>query len=191
MTGTFIGYFPKRRASRSGWVSPFPDHPDAPFPAPPPVEEICSVSHCIAAGPTTGPDTQTTNPFGGYRSPDEAWHAVLVERPRFCLYAYWLLPVLLRDGKEERLAIDSLDVEPLPEGYDCLGYDAVELTHGQCLGCSPLSCNGQTEAAVINRFCLVNSEPEGIELARLFSIEKPEPGPYAVIEVWRERSQRS
>ena len=83
----------------------------------------------------------------------------------------------------------SPDVTPLPKAFDCLGYDAVELTDGQCLGCSPLSCNGEAAQHPVNRYCLVATEQEGIALARRFSISKPEPGPYSVVEVWRETKE--
>lgn len=40
----------------------------------------------------------------------------------------------------------------------------------------------------LNRYCLVDTEDEGIELARSFCISKPEPGPYCVVEVWRDEN---
>ena len=188
MLWTLIGYFPKRRATRAGWASPDPGYPDAGFPAPPPVEAIGSVSHCIAQGPEAPAGEGPVNAFGGYDSPAAAWRAVAPgRRPDFDLFAYRLAPVLFRDGQAEGLALPPPDLAPLPDTFERLGYDAVELRDGQCLGCSPLSCNGQTAAAAVNRYCLVGTDQEGMELARAFSVSKPEPGPYCVAEVWRDR----
>jgi hypothetical protein len=190
MRWILIGYFPKRRAARSGWVSPYPDYPDAGFPAPVPVEEICSVSQCIAAGPE--PPWGEINEFGGYQGPAAAWQAVPPnQRQEFNLFAYRIAPVLYRDGQEEELDLPALNLVPLPDAFDCLGYDAVELADGWQLGCSPMSCNGQTGAAVLNAYCLVGTAEEGIALARTFSVTEPEPGPYIVVEVWRDRGRNA
>jgi hypothetical protein len=40
----------------------------------------------------------------------------------------------------------------------------------------------------VNRFCLVDTERDAVEMARAFSVSQPEPGPYCVVEVWRELS---
>jgi hypothetical protein len=41
--------------------------------------------------------------------------------------------------------------------------------------------------AGVNRYCLMGTVNEAVMLAERFSIEEPEPGPYYVIEVLRER----
>jgi len=38
----------------------------------------------------------------------------------------------------------------------------------------------------VNRFCLMNSLPEAVDLAERFSRGDQEPGPYHVLEVLRE-----
>ena len=162
------------------------------FPGPAPVEEICSVSNCVARGPDAPTGNMPFNEFGGYESPAAAWQAVARElRSHFTLLAYRVGSHWFREGQVEQLELPALDVMPLAENFDRLGYDAVELTWGSCLGCSPLSCNGQTGAAVVNRYCLVDTEQEGVELARAFSSSKPEPGPYCLAEVWRDRTGAS
>ncbi len=187
MTWILVGYYPKRRMTRLNWKSPYPEYPDAVFPAPQPVEEICSVSGCVAQGPRTPMEEVPFNQFGGYESPATAWQAVVPDlRLEFDLFAFRIAPILFRDGEEEPLELPSLDIEPVPTTFVCLGFDAVELTHGQCLGCSPLSCNGQTGEGKVNRYCLVNTPQEGLDLARRFSITRPEPGPYCAVEVWRD-----
>jgi hypothetical protein len=74
----------------------------------------------------------------------------------------------------------ELTVEPMPRSFDRLGWDAVQGGNHQAFGCSPLSCNAgcrDVEIAKRNRYCLVSTEGEGIDLARHFSICQPEPGP--------------
>lgn len=186
MLWTLIGYFPKRRTIRSSWVSPYPN---VGFPASEPVEEICSVSQCIAKGPEPTEGEMPVNQFGGHDDPAAAWRAVAPgQREDFDLFAYRLAPILFHDGHVEELELPSLDLAPLPATFERLGYDAVELTHGQCLGCSPLSCNGHSAMTSVNRYCLMETEQAGTELARAFSISKPEPGPYCLVEVWRDRA---
>src|SRR5262249_14211035 len=128
MIGTRVGYFPKRRMTRSNWVSPYPDYPNAGFPAPAPVDEICSVSNCIAKGPEIRMDEVPCNEFGGYDSPASAWKAVRPDlRETFDLFAYCIAPILFRDGQAEQLQLPSLDITPLPDTFRRLGYDAVEI----------------------------------------------------------------
>lgn len=187
MEFTLVGYFPKRKITRSGWVSPYKEYPEATFPAPMPVEELCSVSHCIAARPEIINNTIRFNEYGGYESPEQAWAEVPDEqRKDFDLFALGIGPFLYRDGKEEPLDFSELEVSEVSENFVLLGYDAVQLDYHTSLGCSPISCNGQTIDVKLNRYCLVDTEIEGIELARRFSIENPEPGPYCLVEVWRE-----
>ena len=40
--------------------------------------------------------------------------------------------------------------------------------------------------SAVNRYCFVATESEATDLARNFSVTKPEPGPYCVVEVWRD-----
>lgn len=184
-----IGYFPKRRAVRVGWTSPYTEYPDATFPSPAPVEEICSASHCISRRPEKW--TEEINVFMGYDSPEAAWRAVPIELSQhFGLYAYRLLPALFREGLRETLEVPELSIAPMPHSFERLGYDAVELSHGQSLGCSPLSCNNQTISVPLNPYCLVDDPQQGVTLAQRFSVEKPEPGPYCVVEVWRDQRDR-
>ncbi len=190
MNWHFIGYRPKRRMTRAQWVSPYPENPVYGFPIRPPVEEICSVSNCIAKGPTKEV-MGVCNEYGCYASPASALQAVADEQGEFSVYAYRLGLALFRDGNDERLEPTDwfpLDLMPVPDTFERLGYDAVELSNGCSFFCSPLSCNHAANMMRVNRYCLVDSETEGIEIARLFSQSKPEPGPYCAIEVWRDKS---
>lgn len=193
MTWELIGYIAKRRTTRSGWVSPWPNHPDVGFPCDAPVEEICSVSNCIARRIERKDDVGNENPLGLYSDADLARAAVPAEsRSDFVLYAYRLWVVQFEDGREE--AIDlwwEPAVSPMTDSFVRLGWDAVVGGDGHCFGCSPLSCNSGADnvrCPELNRYCLVSDERAAIALARSFSISKPEPGPYCVVEVWRDSS---
>ncbi|MGL4463925.1 MAG: hypothetical protein ACRC1K_17360 [Planctomycetia bacterium] len=185
-----IGYFPKRRVTRARWVSPWPSHPDAVFPAPDAVEELCSVSGCIARRPDSL--GEGWNQFRGYGDAAAAWRSLSDdERPAFEVFAYRLAAALFRDGATEPLEVVEADLymDPPPiapgETRRRLGYDAVELTEGVSFGCSPLSCNGMSFRTEVNRYFLVDAETAAFDLAREFSDSKPEPGPYVVVEVSR------
>jgi hypothetical protein len=191
MSWATVGYFPKKRTTRSGWVSPYKDHPDATFPCLAPVEELCSVSDCIAQGPEGWREQCKHNFYDMYDNPELAWTVVPAKvRADFDLFAYRLLLLQFEGGQEEPMeAWPELVVAPMSSSFVRLGWDAVEGGHFQGFGCSPLSCNGQAGVdgiPAVNRYCLVETEQQGIELARCFSISKPEPGPYCVVEVWRD-----
>jgi hypothetical protein len=195
MTWNLVGYFPKRRTTRAGWVSPWPNHPDPGFPCAPPVEEICSVSDCIAHGPEGWPQQWKHNPYAMYDGPALAWSIVPANiRSDYELFAYRLLQTQFIDGRDEPMEEwCELSIQPMPASFVRLGWDAVEGGNYQGFGCSPLTCNNQAgnfgrDASIpeVNRYALAATENDGIRLARHFSITKPEPGPYAVVEVWRE-----
>jgi hypothetical protein len=186
VTWVLVGYIAKRRTARTGWVSPWPSSPDAGFPCSAPVEEICSVSNCIARG-----FWSTDNPLDLYSDAGLGWAVVPVEaRAEFALYAYRLWPVQFENGRQE--AIDlwwEPAVEPMRGTFVRLGWDAVVGGNGYAFGCSPLSCNSGADIVhcpEINRYCLVADEQAALALARSFSITQPEPGPYCVVEVWRD-----
>lgn len=186
MNWVLVGYIAKRRATRAGWVSPWSDYPSANFPCSDPVEEICSVSNCISRSVQNDQE-----PLGLYADPGLAWAAVPADaRTEFSLYAYRLWPVQFEDGGEE--AIDlwwEPVIGPMSDTFVLLGWDAVVGGNGHGFGCSPLSCNSGADVVrclELNRYCLVADERAGMALARRFSVSKPEPGPYCVVEVWRD-----
>jgi hypothetical protein len=193
MASKLVGYFPKQRSTRSHRALRYPDQPDSFFgnPCSDGVEEICSVSDCIAPGPEGWRDQGKHNVYDMYDTPDLAWSVVPAGvRSDFELFAYRLLPVGFAEGREESVeGWWELTVEPMPRSYVRLGWDAVVGGNHHGFGCSPMSCNigcKDVEIAKRNRYCLVSTEQEGVALARHFSVCQPEPGPYCVVEVWRE-----
>jgi hypothetical protein len=204
-----VGYFPKQRSTRSHRALRYPDQREDSFfgnpcsegpvpffgnPCSERVEEICSVSDCIVPGPDRWRDQGKHNFHDMYDTPELAWSVVPVEaRADFELFAYQLLLLEFAEGREESMEdyweLSEVSVAPMTRSFVRLGWDAVVGGNHVGFGCSPMSCNigcKIVEIAKRNRYCLVSTEQEGIALARHFSICQPEPGPYCVVEVWRE-----
>lgn len=191
MEWVLVGYLAKRRAARDGWKSPWPDHPDFGFPCGPPVEEICSVSKCIARPFQYVEGPADNNPLDLYPDAEKAWADVPVEaRSDYALYAYRLWPMQYEEGGEEEINLWwEPELGPLPNTFVRLGWDAVVGGNGHSFGCSPLSCNcgsDMVRCPELNRYCLVANAQAAKALAYRFSIIQPEPGPYCVVEVWRD-----
>ena len=174
MNTILIGYFPKKTAKRPEWLEV------------PHVEEVCSVSDCISSGPDGWIDHWTHNAFWAYDSPDAAWSVVPANQADFDLYAWRIFPVRFTDEHDEPLELPHLDVAPLPPTFIRLGFDAVSRHLDSTFECSPLSCNSMAQEIPVNRFCLVETESEAFRVAREFARTEPEPGPYFLIEVWRD-----
>jgi hypothetical protein len=97
-------------------------------------------------------------------------------------------------GDPESVSIDDVFTDGLPalpsepdlSNYRRLGYDIVESprTLGALgFGCSPLSWNGMAEEIAVNRFCLLDDLYRAFGIAKRFAEEKPEPGPFVIVEV--------
>ena len=183
-----IGYLPKQFTKATG---------DMHAPAYPGVEEICSVSECIAKSPPEWVDKWVHNTDTRlFDTPDAAWSVVPAsDGERYRLYAYRLLPTLFHEsGEETEHPLPELTAVPIPDGFSRLGYDAVvrdvgktegELNFPPSFGCSPLSCNGMAEEYPVNRYCLVDDLDTAVPMARHFATGNCEPGAYCVVEVWR------
>ena len=183
-----IGYLPKQFTKATG---------DMHAPAYPGVEEICSVSECFAKSPPDWVDKWVHNTETGlFDTPEAAWSVVPAEEEeRYRLYAYRLLPVLFHEsGEETEHPLPELTAIPIPDGFSCIGYDAVVRhvgtthTRGNVapgFSCSPLSCNGMAEEYPVNRYCLVDDLDTAVPMARHFATGNCEPGAYCVVEVWR------
>lgn len=189
MNWILVGYIAKPRQFESGWVSSWPNETGDGFSSSEPVDEICSVSHCIVRGIRNDED-----PLGLYASPALAWEVVPSDQQAIqAMYAYYLWPVQFEEGEEEPINLwwEPEHAQP-SESFVCLGWDVVQGGNASSFGCSPMSCNRGSllvHSADMNRFCLVSSCEAALELARRFSIDQPEPGPYCVVAVWRDTKQ--
>ena len=175
-----IGYFPKRTMKRPDWLKAAG------------VDEVCSVSDCLSEGPEDWIDQWRHNEMWVYDTVELA-RSVIPEavRQEFDLYAYQMFPVIFKDGQQQPFEIPPLQVQPLPESFERVGYDAVSRTYGTNFECSPLSCNHMAEHIAVNRYCLVDDVDTALRLAAEFEAGGCEPGPYHVVEVWRQRSDRT
>ena len=189
-----IGYFPKRLVTRTLWPSIRPDHETYAFPAPAHVQQICAVSSCIVDEIESFDYKEISennfNQYGGFNSPEDA-RAVMARNAThpYELYAYALPETIYQDGIAVPYEIGCIEPEAWESEepkYKKMGYDIVEVQHCSFL-CSPLSCNHQAfrNPNLINQNGLAELESDAIWLAEKFSIEKPEPGPYIIVELRR------
>ena len=174
-----IGYFPKKVAHRPDWLQAFG------------VTAIRSVSECFSKGPDDWIGHWTHNEHGVYSTQADAIAVVPeADRSQFELHAYRMLPEIFVGG--ERLPFELLEiaVEPLPQDFETLGFDAVARSCSSHFDCSPLSCNLLAEEIETNEHCLLPTLDVAVKTALRFSLEEPEPGPYFVVEVlWRPLSR--
>lgn len=173
MTPVLIGYFPKRLTPKPDWITA------------PDVVEVCSVSECIATAPENRIEHWTHNALWVYDTVAAARAVIPAgDEGQFAMYAYRMVPVMFSDGATDAMEI-PVRPEPLPPGFDSLGFDVVSRSVGTTFECSPLSCSDLAADWDANRFCLLPDLDTAFAAATQFSVEQPEPGPYVVIEVLR------
>jgi hypothetical protein len=147
------------------------------------IEEIGSVSRCIASGPAGWSDLQKHNDWGCCNDPDTAWSLVQPDQQtEYRLYAYEVYPMELFDGAAHALEIRPPEVTPLDGNFRAVGWDAVSRSGRQGFECSALSCNHMVEFYTVNAYCLVNLH-DAQNLAATAEREGCEPGPYVVVNV--------
>lgn len=170
-----VGYFPKRTSIPKGWK------------VPPHADEICSVSECAAVGPEGWVDLWLHNSFGFFDTPELARQ--VGPAPEFTLFAYRLLRARFSHGLREPLTFSAPGART-PAAFDSLGFDVVSksATDSISFECSPLSCNGLAAKIPVNRCCLLESFTAAEAAAVRCCLEEPEPGPYYLLEVLRERA---
>lgn len=170
------------------------------------VEDICSVSECIAKRPKGWIERWDFNKASFYATPGAALAArPAAEESPSLLFAYELFPLRFEPAGGVT-TIDPADVfggplAPTPDSHALssfafLGYDAVERwdeptpgasgsnAHGG-FGCSPLSCNSEAVSHPVNRHCLLDRWDDAVAAAIAFAREQPEPGCYYMFGVWR------
>jgi hypothetical protein len=177
MTPTLIGYFPKRTLQRPDWLNAAG------------VNEICSASNCISQGPEGWIERWQHNEMWVYDTVELAWGVVPdAIRGEFDLYAYKMFPVQFAEGQQRPFEFPPLQVAPLPPSFERLGFDIVSRSYGNAFECSPLSCNHMAEHIAVTHQCLVADKDLACQLAAEFEAGGCEPGPYFVVEVWRQKN---
>lgn len=188
----FLGYCAKR-------YGPLPKYHDWGV-----AEEVCSASGCIAGRPPGWFDDLFEPPVlnrAGCTNTAAAARERVPEpdRPAYRIFAYRAIPAVFDKaspspeviGAEALFEAYNYLAELPPEqdlsGFDRLGFDVVQYSDAINWGCSPLSCNYMYQHHSVNRYCLIDTVEGAAEAARSFAQEEPEPGPYIVIEVFRER----
>jgi hypothetical protein len=188
-----IGFFPKKRVTRSNWQTLHEDV-NRRFPAPVPVEQLCSVSNCIVKGIKVFDYQEISmasfNQYGGFNQIKTSLEISAKDgNSEFDIYAYALPEFIFQDGQLQPHEIGCVDPDEIPEDsqdFSKIGYDVVEINYCS-FHCSPLTCNWQANRYedMLNEYCLVENEADAITVAISFSIDKPEPGPYIIVEIWK------
>lgn len=166
----------------------------------PGVDDICSVSTCIAAAPDGHLESWSHNGLCLFDTVEKACRSIAgtANAQKFSVFAFKFLPEAYRapgtgatnDESGFELAGPRPNCEPLPAGFAFLGYDCVQTDFSRKIagfGCSPLSCNGLAREIPVNRHCLIDGLNAAKAAARRFAGEQPEPGDYYVVEVWRQQ----
>lgn len=171
-------------------------------------EEICSVSRCIAPFPDCWDDEPfEPPPFNRaycLATADDARSRIFDwQRAESRIYALRVFPaVFARESRaplilsaeelySELADLPNLPTEPDLSGFDRLGFDATVLGMQNQWGwsCSPLSCNFMFEHHPVNQYCLIDELSDAVAAAQDFAKSEPEPGPYVIVEVFREAAQ--
>jgi len=186
----FLGYCAKR-------YGPLPKDHDWGVAA-----EVCSASGCIAGHPPGWFDDPFEPPVlnraGCTNTASAARERVPEpERPAYRIFAYRAMPAVFDKADLTPVTTKALFEEynylaELPEesdlsGFDRLGFDIVQYSNAINWGCSPLSCNYRYQHHAVNRYCLIDTVEGAVQAARSFALTEPEPGPYIVVEVFREQ----
>lgn len=179
----FIGYIVRPKLERPEWSRLKPAG----------VESICSVARCSVPEGFDELFDWRDNGMRAYDTPELAWRIMEAElRPQCDPFAYWTYPVRYVLGTQHRYSIPPVKPIPMDASFVKLGYDVVswEPDHS-FFGHSPLSCNGLAAEVPINRYCLLDTAEEAFALTP--TLEAPgqpmrgAPGPYHIVEVWRQR----
>ena len=176
----FIGYFAMLAMKQPDWLKALQ------------VEEICSASDCIGRTDWDWINEWRHNAAWVFDSPELAWSVVPQQLRESCdIYAFCLFPVRYELGSRASAAIPDVKPVPMDSSFTKLGYDLVSSTTGNCFEHSPLSCNGLAAEVPTNRYCLLDTAEEAFALAPTLEVPgqpmRGEPGPYHIVEVWRQR----
>jgi hypothetical protein len=179
----FIGYIARPKVERPEWRDLKPAG----------VESICSVAQCSVPEGFDELYDWRDNGMRVYDTPELAWGIMEVSlRPQCDLFAYWTYPVRYVLGSRQKYSIPTVKPVPMDNSFTRLGYDVVswEPNHS-FFGHSPLSCNGLAAEVPVNRYFLLATAEEAFALAPTLEVPgqpmRGEPGPYHIVEIWRQR----
>lgn len=177
MNAIIIGYLPKKPS------------PDLEIIKAAGVKEICSVSWCSFDGSQDWIKQWKHNDYFLYNSSEEALSLIdnLKDKKDYDIYAFKLYPFIVDMGNIVDKEVLPGSVKSLTEDFEFLGYDVVNKTqdYGE-FECSPLSCNSGYEDFKVNQYCLFNTFEGALAGGKIFSEGNWEPGPYYIIEVYRQ-----
>lgn len=180
----FIGYFAMLTMKQPDWLKALQ------------VEEICSASDCTGRTDWDWIDEWRHNAAWVFDSSELAWSVVPQPLRGSCdMYAFRLFPVRYELGDRFSAPIPDVKPEPMDTSFTKLGYDLVSSSAGNCFEHSPLSCNGLATEVPTNRYCLLDTAEEAFALAPTLDVPgqpmRGEPGPYFIVEVWRQRREQT
>lgn len=181
MEPILVGYFPLRIVSRPGFIKNER------------VTDICSATSCVSDSPTDWVDFWKHNDMWVYNTPDLAWSVVEPSlKDRYDLFAFKVFPERVEVKKpspfdRSPFVLPSMGVQVMDESFEKLGYDIVMRYAGNRFEHSPLSCNGLADEYDVNSHCLIDDARKAFEIAATFEEKGAEPGPYYVVEVWRQK----
>ena len=168
------GFFPKRTQRRPEWL-----HATI-------VEEVCSVSECISAGPKDWIENWLHNALGFYDSESLAWQVVGPDRAGFHMYGLRIYPLQFDHGAM-RPWVSPVQLDLDLAEFDLLGLDVVSRSVADNFECSAMSCNNGADEFPVNRFCLIDDPATAYEACAAVSEGEYEPGPYYLLQVYRRR----
>jgi hypothetical protein len=171
-----VGYFPKKTQPRP------PEYLKETK-----VEEICSVSSCIAKAPADYINKWIHNDVGFYDNEALAWQVVGEDHAGFELYAYKVYPLEFDKGEVRPWKVPiqlHLDFDK----FSFIGFDLVTRAGCSEFAHSALSCNAGADNFPVNKFCLMDKYQSAFQACVEVSNGKYEPGPYYLFEIYRQKN---
>lgn len=172
-----IGYFPKKVVLRPDWLKV------------PSVKAIRSVAACISGEPDDWVNKWLHNYEWFLFSSRLLALQVIPESERgdYEIHAYRILPICYDKGIAQEFKLPVIEVEPLPDDYVSIGFDAVSRSDSPMFEHSPLFCNHMASEFETNEHCLVDDLDLVRKAALQFSRGEVERGTYFVVEVLMQK----
>ena len=175
MDPVLVGFFPQKTRLRQGQGAIG-------------VEEICCLRGCGTQGPQGWFGHWKHNDLFLFNSPASAWNVVEdSQKKQYDLLAYKLFPLSIFGGEALPVEIPALSVEPLNGGFEKLGYSVESRSERNESKCSPQVNDAKLGKCRVNRYCLMDEAKTALDYALSLKRKGCEPGPYCVMEVWRQK----